>query len=76
MLHTLENDKLTCTIESNGAQIRSLKNKTTGKEYIWQIDPAVWGHSSPVIFPSIGILKENKIVHNGVDYPMPNYRGY
>ena len=41
MLHTIENELLICTIDSNGAEIRSLKNKTTNKEYIWQIDPSV-----------------------------------
>ena len=43
MLHTIENDLLTCTIESSGAEIRSLKDKATGQEYIWQIDNSVWG---------------------------------
>ena len=32
MLHTIENNKLICTIESKRAEIRSLKNKETGEE--------------------------------------------
>lgn len=73
MLHSIENENLICTIESNGAQVRSLKNKVTGEEYIWQIDKSVWEHSSPVIFPSIGILKDNKLVYNGIEYDMPKH---
>lgn len=73
MLHTIENEKLICTIESNGAEIRSLKNKATGVEYIWQIDNSIWGSSSPVLFPAIGKIKEDKVVFNGKEYAMPRH---
>jgi galactose mutarotase-like enzyme len=73
MLHTIENELLTCTIESNGAEIRSLKNKASGREYIWQINNSIWGSSSPVLFPSIGKIKDDKVVFNGNDYAMPKH---
>ena len=73
MLHTIENEKLICVIESNGAEIRSLKDKATGEEYIWQIDSAIWGSSSPVLFPAIGKIKEDKVVFNGKEYAMPKH---
>lgn len=73
MLHTIENEKLICTIESNGAEIRSLKNKATNEEYIWQINDSVWGSSSPVLFPSIGNIKEDKIVFNNKEFKMPKH---
>ena len=73
MLHTIQNENLICTITSKGAEIRSLINKETGEEYIWQIDPSVWGSSSPVLFPAIGNIKENKIVFDGNDYAMTKH---
>ena len=73
MLHTIENEMLICTIESNGAEIRSLKNKATGEEYIWQINESVWGSSSPVLFPAIGKIKEDKVTFNGQEYAMPKH---
>lgn len=73
MLHTIENDQLICTIESVGAEIRSLKNKITGEEYIWQIDSAIWGSSSPVLFPAIGRIKGDKILFKGKEYAMPKH---
>lgn len=73
MLQTIENEQLICTIESVGAEIRSLKNKVTGEEYIWQIDVSVWGSSSPVLFPAIGKIKEDRIVYNGADFAMPKH---
>jgi galactose mutarotase-like enzyme len=73
MLQTIENEYLICIIESVGAEIRSLKDKATGKEHIWQIDASVWGSSSPVLFPAIGKIKEDKIVYNGANYDMPKH---
>lgn len=73
MLHTLENEHLTCTIESKGAEIRSLKDKITGREYIWQIDPSIWGSSSPVLFPAIGNIKGNRIDYSGQSYGMTKH---
>lgn len=73
MLHTIENESLICIIESSGAEIRSLKNKVTGEEYIWQINHSIWGSSSPVLFPVIGKVKEGKIAFNGKEYAMPKH---
>lgn len=73
MLHTIENDNLICTINSNGAEIRSLKDKATGKEYIWQINTSIWGSSSPILFPAIGKIKADKIVYNNTDYAMTKH---
>jgi galactose mutarotase-like enzyme len=73
MLHLIENEKLICTIASDGAEIRSLKNKATGEEYIWQMNPSVWGSSSPVLFPAIGKIKEDKVIYKGKDYAMPKH---
>ncbi len=73
MLHTIENDELICTIESVGAEIRSLKDKATGLEYIWQIDKSIWGSSSPVLFPAIGKIKSDRIVFKGENYGMTRH---
>jgi galactose mutarotase-like enzyme len=73
MLHTIENEKLICSIDSNGAEIRSLRNKTTGEEYIWQIDKSIWGSSSPVLFPAIGKIKQDKFIFKGKEYAMPKH---
>lgn len=73
MLHTIENEKLLCTIESCGVEIRSLKNKASGEEYIWQIDPSIWGSSSPILFPAIGKIKADKMRFDGKEYAMPKH---
>jgi galactose mutarotase-like enzyme len=73
MLHIIENENLICAIESEGAEIRSLINIATGEEYIWQINESIWGSSSPVLFPSIGKIREDKVVFKGKAYAMPKH---
>ncbi|WP_052466953.1 aldose 1-epimerase family protein [Psychroserpens damuponensis] len=73
MLHTIENEHLICNITSNGAEIRSLKNKSSNEEYIWQIDNSIWGSSSPVLFPAIGKIKDDKLRYDGKEYTMPKH---
>ena len=73
MLQTIENELMICTIESEGAEIRSLIDKASGEEYIWQIDKSVWASSSPVLFPAIGKIKSDKIVFNDKYYAMPKH---
>ena len=64
---------MSCTIDSTGAEISSLLDKTTGQEYIWQINKSVWGSSSPVLFPSIGKIKDDKVIYNGIDFAMTKH---
>ena len=45
MRYTLENDILRVEIDSLGAEIKSVKSKSTGQEYMWQGDPAYWGRT-------------------------------
>ena len=73
MLHTIENNNLICTIDSNGAEIRSLIDKSSGEEVIWQMDETIWGSSSPVLFPAIGKIRANKIIFNGEDFAMTKH---
>lgn len=73
MLHYIENEYLSCAIESVGAEIRSLKDKESGREYIWQIKHEVWGSSSPVLFPAIGSIKEGKWQYQGASYAMTKH---
>ena len=56
----LENDFLRVVINPVGAELNSLFNKTTGQEYLWSGDAKFWGKRSPVLFPIIGTLKNNR----------------
>lgn len=42
-------------------------------EHIWQADPEIWSSHAPNLFPVIGVLKEGKYYHEGVEYEMPKH---
>ena len=73
MIHTIENDFLICEVESTGAEIRSLKNKKTGQEYIWPVNPEIWASSSPVLFPAVGTVRESTVIHKGLPFALPKH---
>lgn len=67
--YELKNEVLTVTIDTNGAEITSIRDNA-GTEYVWNADPAYWKRHSPVLFPFVGSLKNKEYRHNGVTYPM------
>ncbi len=69
----LENNDIKASFSSKGAELRSLVNKLTTKEYMWSGDPAYWGKFSPVLFPIVGGLKENSYTFNGEKYELPRH---
>ena len=72
MLTTIRNSELTAVIDSAGAQLVSLKDRS-GKEYIWQRDPRFWDRCSPLLFPVVGGCRDNRIVIDGSEYSLPKH---
>lgn len=70
MRYVLENDVLRVEIDSFGAELKSVKNKTTDQEYMWQGDPQYWGRTSPILFPFVGSLKDKRYTYQGKAYDM------
>ena len=73
MRYILENSELRVEIDSFGAEIKSVKSKATGQEYIWCGDPAFWGRTAPVLFPFVGGCNNHKYTFEGKDYPIPSH---
>lgn len=67
-----QNSDFSISVDTLGAQLLSLKDKT-GREYLWQRDPAFWPRSSPILFPSIGVCRNNRTAFEGSWYPMPKH---
>lgn len=70
---TIDNGKLSARIVSMGAELKSLREHATGREYIWQSDPAYWAGAAPILFPIIGGLKNNEYRFDGRTYSMPSH---
>lgn len=73
MNYILENEVWEAQIKSEGAELCSFKNKETGKEYIWQADPAVWARHAPVLFPIVGKLNHDRYHYEGKSYSMSQH---
>lgn len=69
----LENENIKVAIATKGAELRSIKSKTTDLEYLWKGDPEYWGKFSPVLFPIIGALKDNKYIFEDKEYELPRH---
>ena len=70
---TLENKDLVVKVHSKGAELYSVVNRNTGLEYMWSGDSAFWGKTSPVLFPIVGTLKDDKFILGGNSYTLSRH---
>ncbi len=73
MRYCLENEILKVEVDSLGAELRSVQDKATGTEYMWQADPKYWKRTSPVLFPLVGNYKNKEMIYQGKKYPMSQH---
>lgn len=73
MNFTLENEYVSIAVKKYGAELSSFKSKESGIEYLWQGNPDVWYGQSPVLFPIVGTLFENKYTYNSKEYEMKRH---
>jgi galactose mutarotase-like enzyme len=69
----LENEHLIASFSAKGAELQSLKSKVSNTEYIWGADPKFWAKHSPVLFPIVGALKDNKYVYQDQSYELSRH---
>ena len=68
---TIQNEHAAVICQTLGAELLSYRT-TSGKEYLWQKDPAYWAKTSPVLFPYIGAVPQAVVIH-GKAYDMPRH---
>lgn len=73
MITKIENDIFSAEIKHDGAELHSLIKKDTGKEYIWYGREEIWYGQSPILFPFIGKLLDDKYRYNGKEYSMQKH---
>lgn len=69
--HTLRSDDISATIAADGAELCSLQNADS-LELLWQAGPA-WPRHAPVLFPTVGRLKDDELRHRGKTYRMTQH---
>ena len=73
MEFTLANDKLSIVVSRYGGELRRLTEKADGTEYLHDRNPEWWKYSSPVLFPIVAKLNENKYRFNGEEFSLPSH---
>lgn len=73
MIHYIENEKLRVGVKEYGCELTSVYDKISRYEYIWQGDEKIWYGQSPILFPIVGRLIEDKYSYNGTEYTMPKH---
>jgi galactose mutarotase-like enzyme len=69
----LENEYLHVAMDSKGAELTRILHKETGKDILWDANPAFWGKTSPVLFPIVGALKDDTYFYKGGTYSLPRH---
>lgn len=70
---TLENNFISATFESKGAELISLIKKTTNLNFIWNGNPSFWAKHSPILFPIVGTLKNDTYYYNEQPYSLSRH---
>ena len=73
MLRTLQNNILKITLEDRGAELKSIAELGDGTEYLHDGDPTWWKYSSPVLFPIVGKLVNDKYLAEGKEFELPQH---
>lgn len=69
---TIKNDFLSVRISTMGGELQSVTD-SSGREYLWQGDPAFWSGRAPNLFPYCGRLTQDKCTYRGHEYPLPKH---
>jgi galactose mutarotase-like enzyme len=71
-LLTIRNACLSATISARGAELWSLV-PAGGANVIWSPDPAIWTWHAPNLFPIVGALVDDALIHHGRRYTMKQH---
>ncbi len=70
MTDYISNGTLKIGVKHFGAVLTSIKSEKSGFEYLWQGNAEIWNGQSPILFPVIGKMLDDKYAFNGKEYPM------
>lgn len=66
----IQSEYIEAKISTMGAELRSLRDKEFNIDYLWTGDKKVWPRTSPLLFPIVGELREQKYSLGRVLYTM------
>lgn len=73
MFFNLENEILTIKARTFGGELTSIKSKKSDIEFLWTGNPEYWKYHAPVLFPTIGKVKDGKYLVNNKTFELPQH---
>jgi galactose mutarotase-like enzyme len=71
MNHIIQNEYLTLTVSSRGAEKQTLVSNK--KVHYLRSKDALWDRTAPFLFPNVGRLRDGLTFINGVEYHLPQH---
>ncbi len=72
MLITLSTPDLEAQVSAHGAELGSLRDEG-GRDLLWDGDPAFWTGRSPLLFPIVGRVRNDRIRVDGAEYVLKQH---
>ena len=69
----ISNSFLSAIICHKGAELISLQKNDSKREYIWEGSPKYWDKHSPILFPIVGTLKNNRYTYEDAEYELSRH---
>jgi galactose mutarotase-like enzyme len=69
--HDFATPGLAASVLAQGAELCALRDGI-GREYLWPAGPA-WPRHAPVLFPIVGRLRDDTLIHNGQSYRLTQH---
>ena len=73
VIYKIQNEMLIVEVDSCGAEWKSVTDKKSQKEYLWNKKIDAWQYCAPILFPVIGRLKNDSYQWDGEFYSMPKH---
>ena len=73
MKFILENENIKISTSTFGGELNNLTLKKDNTEYLWNGDEKYWKYHSPILFPIVGKVLNNKYRAEGNEYELPQH---
>lgn len=73
MNYTIENQRLSISVSDDGAELKHMIYKPQQCELLWQPDEKIWNGQSPILFPIVGRLWQDKYAVGQQEFLLPKH---
>lgn len=73
MMEQISNGILSVEVSPIGAEVQSIKDAASGREYLWQGDARWWHGRSPILFPIVGGMWNGVCRIDGKEVKIPKH---